>query len=406
VGTQVAQRTLVRQLSFPASRRPNVREITTFETGRVWVTCLRGGEYIYADGLVETAHGASRPPALRFAQLVDIRARSGAQTGPRGYTFREVTFSDRRAFTGPDGSVFGLIGFYPPDLKSIDSRMRTEFLAFNLTYSLRHGAGDVTFVATTPQTNPPRSFPIYGVGARGNRAIGSYGCPAVHPGCAVGTPAVYYAYSDRKADTYSVDTLVTITPRQDRIARPWPIVPRDRAASAALEIRGVVLDDKRCFVLLQPNLSLAANHVDHQPKLDLLIANCRFGKDRLEFDAPQAVARKQGSFASPKLSLHGQFLVITEEVQMQPEDWPLPAAEQVAWEQKGDCIHILRPEAGRGAVLLNSFCAQGRGASTKFIVSPDGNYVAIDDGANPIIVGREYRNEGIGPGWLISGGRP
>jgi hypothetical protein len=201
--------------------------------------------------------------------------------------------------------------------------------------------------------------------------------------------------------------LFTITPRQSSLQQRWPIVAKDRAASKVLEIQGVALDDKRCFVLLQPNPELAANRIDGRLRLDLLIANCNFAKDRLEFDTPRVVGRKQGSFTAPRLSLHGEFLVITEELAV--DGWPVDQQEleRHAADRASTCVHLLLSESGRGARRLNSICARlGKGAADKLNVSPDGNYVAIESTSAPLIVARDYRNEGTGPDWLTNGGPP
>jgi hypothetical protein len=39
-------------------------------------------------------------------------------------------------------------------------------------------------------------------------------------------------------------------------------------------------------------------------------------------------------------------------------------------------------------------------------VSPDGGYVVFQTNGSPLIVGREYRNNGAGPVWLKHGERP
>jgi hypothetical protein len=102
----------------------------------------------------------------------------------------------------------------------------------------------------------------------------------------------------------------------------------------------------------------------------------------------------------PKLSLHGDFLVLTEQLAPGQQAEDQIDLERESYEQAGDCVHFYRAEAGREPSRINSIC--GRGMWPGLSVSPDGTYVLFPS----VIVGRDYRNDGSGPEWLTNGPRP
>jgi hypothetical protein len=80
--------------------------------------------------------------------------------------------------------------------------------------------------------------------------------------------------------------------------------------------------------LLEPHPGLAVNRINGRLRHDLYLAQCRFTADQLQFDEPRIVGQKQGSFTVPRLSLHGEFIVITETT-----DFPSLVDDQVEFEK-------------------------------------------------------------------------
>jgi hypothetical protein len=380
----------ISMLSGLTSTTPTVESITELSRADS-ANCLRNGEYLFVSGQLIEARQGKGPDALR-----------------RRYNVEGGPFHRYTPQTARDGSVFGQDGRAQLGLNRIDPAAREDFLKSNRSYAVRQGEIYVSVLKTEPRT--PEQFPIYDLAAPETWNIGSFQCSAPRPDCppaAAGKQeTTYYIYSKYNTANKRVDAVFTIRPQRRPVVSRWPVTARAGAAWDKLEIMGVALDETRCFVLLHPNDWHGANRIDGRLRLDLLIARCRFTAGRLEFDTPRVVGRKQGSYVWPKLRVHGELVVIEETLDMnaQPEDQQ--QFEPEASSAGVSCVHILRSNRDNSWTTINVICARRDGDwSKQLIVSPDGNFVAVQGKSGSFIVGRDYRNDGTGPSWITHGSR-
>jgi hypothetical protein len=368
-------------------------------------TCLRNGEYVYVSGRIGFAEIADESGwmQLPLSHLVDL---TKGNRHP-GY-FRFFSNNPKRLSTASDGSVYGdtlgQIGIHT----SFHANPRSQSSAKDhMTDDRTNGVITFASYATEPRT----PFPIYGLSSEDFQTQGSYRCPAPRPGCRAGAVeqnVVYYVFTqyNDQAKAYPVDALFTVTPGRSPWSQRWPVLPKPGLKIDALHILDVVVDETRCLVLLEPKSWLAGNQVNGRLRLDVYIANCAFRGSALEFDEPRIVGRRQASFMVPHISLHGEYVTIVEEMNMneQPED---QAEFEKDWQSRlGPCAHIYRSEA-TSIKAVNTICVSAQGTDIRrFQISPNAKYVGMEGNKDSVIVGREYRNDGTGPKWISNGDRP
>jgi hypothetical protein len=348
-------------------------------------------------------------PRLFFSQFIDVRPVTGAQPG----TLVSQVSRDAFGFGSPlrtasDGSVYARASSEAMNLDSVVSSKRSALIARGIDYSLIREGVQITYASADNSRLPPGPFPLYGFSGPEIWGMGSYDCSTNRPGCTSDSsgPAVgYYLSTKINTDRARLDVLFTLTPRHEPLVRRWPVVSGS-AASRGLTITTVALDAKRCYVLLEPNSSLAENRVKGRLKLDLFIAPCSFSGNQLQYDKPQLVGRKQASFTVPTLSLNGDFAVISETTDFASQEDDQTEFEQAAVDQPNVCARFLRATSWP-LVPVNTICARLAPVGPHGIsVSPEGGFVDIRSDDSPLIVGREYRNDGTGPIWLNHGEQP
>src|SRR5262249_30962006 len=155
----------------------------------------------------------------------------------------------------------------------------------------------------------------------------------------------------------------------------------------------VALDAKRCYVMLEPNPWLPENRVNGRLKLDLYIAKCAFTSSQLQYDQPTIIGQKQASFIVPSLTLDGNFAVITDTSDLASQQDDQAEFERAAATHPNVCARFLRTDSWP-LERANTICARlDQDAADGLSVSPAGGFVHIRSKSNPLIVGREYRND-------------
>jgi len=374
------------------------------------VTCLRNGEYAYVGGRTGVA-GTTDPAGwvqLPLSHLIDLTKGGRA---PRYFHFESG--GPEQLSTASDGSVYG--GTQGPDgidLSFITNPKSRSSVKDRMTYHQTNEVVTLISYATVPRT----PFPVYGLSSKDFHTQGSYRCPAPRPGCSVGGKGrnvVYYVFSQYSDAQYVDDaepgrasTLFTITPDKTPLMQRWPVVPRPGVDMNALDILDVVVDERRCLVLLEPKSWLKSNRVNGRLRLDVYVANCGFRGSTLEFDEPRIVGRRRASFMVPHVSLHGEHIAIVEKMNMneQPED---QAEFEKDWHLRlGPCAYIYRSEA-MSMRAINTICVSKQDSDVRrFKISPNAKYVGMEGNKDSVIVGREYRNDGTGPKGISNGDRP
>ena len=368
-------------------------------------TCVRNGEYAYVGGRAGVASTVDPNGSLElpFSHLVDLIKGDRA---PRYFHF--YSGGPEHFSTASDGSIYG--GTNGPegiDLSFITNPKSQLSVKDRMTHHRTNGVISLTSYAS--ELRAP--FPIYGLSSKDFLTQGSYRCPAPRPGCSAGNDernVVYYAFTQYNDDAVRsrLNALFTVTPGKSPWAQRWPLAPKPGLNVDALEILDVVFDEARCLVLLQPKSWLPRNQVNGRLRLDFHVANCAFRGNALEFDEPRVIGRRRASFMVPHISLHGAHIAIVEKMNMdeQPED-------QVEFEkdwhsQLGPCAYIYRSEEA-SIKAINTICISAQGNDIrKFRISPSAKYVGMEGNKDSVIVGREYRNNGIGPKWISNGDRP
>ena len=320
-------------------------------------------------------------------------------------TFAETTFRSGPCERPPMEAFTQKVSSHGLDLESILPAKRSAVIQRGVNYSLVRDRVRITYVNPDSRKPPPAPFPVYGFSAPEIWGMGSYDCSTGRPGCSSSQsgPAVgYYLYSIINEGQKRLHVVFTIAPHRDPLVQRWPVVARSGAGSS-LVVSGVALDAKRCYVLLEPSPGRAENRVNGRLKLDLYVAGCSFSAKELQYDQPQLVGQKQASFTVPSLSLHGDFAVITESTDLASQEHDQVEFEKAAVARPNVCARFLRTGSSP-LELVNTICGRlVQNGADGLSVSPDGGFVDIRSKTNPVIVGREYHNDGTGPDWLNHG---
>jgi hypothetical protein len=386
-----------------------VRPIIMSENGEFSADCVHNGDYVFLSGYLYTAMSkdARSPAQSRFSHFIDVRPRTGLQQVTPVLRMGALSL-DSPLRTASDGSVYAEALNHAQDLHSVVPSERTA-VAKSANYSLGRDRVRITFATIDSDTRQPGPFAVYGFSAPEIWGIGSYDCFANRPGCtadASGPGVGYYLYSKVNTDRARLDIVHTITPGREPLVRRWPVVARSGVSSNALLVSGVALDAKHCYVLLEPNFALAVNRINGRLRLDLYLAQCRFTANQLEFDQPQIVGKKQASFTVPRLSIHGEFVVITETTDLASQVDDQIELEKEAAHRPNVCARFYRVGPWPAA-SVNTICVRLiQDGANGLTVSPDGGYVDVRSSVNPLIVGREYHNNGSDPAWLNHGEQP
>ncbi len=383
-----------------------VRPIIRSEHAGFDADCVRNGDYVFLSGHLYTAMSkdAQSPAQARFSQFIDVRPRTGLEPVTPVLRMGDLSL-DSPLRTASDGSVYAEALGHAPDLDSVASSKRAAVIKGD-NYSLGRDRVRTTFATIDSAKSQPGPFAVYGFSALEVWGIGSYDCPANRPGCtadASGPRVGYYLYSKVNTNRARLDIVFTITPGREPLVRRWPVIARSGISSNTLLVSGVALDAKHCYVLLEPHPALAVNRINGHLRLDLYLAQCRFMANQLEFDQPRIVGKKQASFVVPRLSLHGEFAVITETTDLASQEDDQIEFERAEIDRPNVCARIYR--AGPWPVApVNTICVRLiQDGANGLTVSPGGGYIDIRSKGNPLIVGREYRNDGTGPAWLNHG---
>lgn len=382
-----------------------VRPVVVSDYDAFSADCVRDGEYVFLAGLAYTARaiwggGDFQAP---FYQFMLTRPPTGNYEAIAGDVRRDFGL-EASLRTAPDGSVFALGSSSSSKLDDFGPPKQTSRKPLPNYRVTREGV-TITYVNPNKGTTPPQAFPFYLFSSEDYEQGGVYDCSTGRPGCSAGgsEPRVgYYLFGTPNGEPKR-RFLYTITPKQEPLVRRWPIVGR-APASGKLEITSAVLDEKRCYVLLEPIPWDPANKIGKRLKLDVYVAQCRFAANQLEYDEPRVVAQKQASFMFPSLSLNGDYLVVKDFRDFASQRDDQLEFEGDAIDRPNVCARLFR--AGTWPLTHeNTICIrQGRGDEGNGLeVSPQGGFVHIRSQANPLIVGREFRNDGSAPAWLNNG---
>jgi hypothetical protein len=386
----------------------HVRPIVVSEHAVSSVDCVHNGDYVYLKGSLYTAMSkdARSPARAWFSQFIDVRPRTRLEPVTPVLRMGDVALESPLR-TASDGSVYAEVLWHARDLDSVVPSKRAAVIKSD-NYSLWRDGVATTFATMDSDKRQPGPFAVYGFSAQEVWGIGSYDCSANRPGCtadASGPRVGYYLYSQQNTKVRHI--AYTITPGREPLVRRWPVVARSGISSNTLWISGVALDANHCYVLFEPHPGLPVNRVNRRLRLDLYLAQCRFTADRLEFDQPRIVGQKQASFTVPRVSIHGEFVVITETTDFASQQDDQVEFERAAISRPNACTRFYRTSHWPVAPV-NTICVHliHDGAEERMPVSPNGGYVAFRSKGNSLIVGREYRNDGTGPAWLNHGEQP
>jgi hypothetical protein len=386
-----------------------IRQVIVSEHAGFGVDCVRNGDYVFLSGLLYTARSkdARSPANARFSQFIDVRPRTGLEPATPVLRMGDLSLQSPLR-TASDGSVYGEGGGQVPDLDSVAPSRRAAVIK-DETFRLTRDGVQTTLATMDYGKGKPGPFAVYAFAAQETWGIGSYDCAASRPGCtadASGPRVGYYVYSKMNTNRARLDIVYTIMPGREPLVRRWPVVAGPGISPNSLLVSGVALDAKHCYVLLEPRSALAVNRINGHLRLDLYLAQCRFTANQLEFDQPRIVGQKQASFVVPGLSLHGEFVVISEATDLASQEEDQIEFERAATDRPNVCARFYR--AGPWPVApVNNICVRlVQDGADGLTVSPDGGYVDIRSKGNPLVVGREYRNDGTGPAWLNHGELP
>lgn len=384
------------------------RPIVVSDYNAFGADCVRNGEYVFLEEFPYSAkavwdRSGDQVSSNRFVLTRPRTERERTIAGKVGPGFRP----GGSLRTAPDGSVYSVDAGTSLNLDDIAASKRSSFLKKAPYHTLTRDGVAVSFINPSASMAGPPVFPVYGFGAVDAHANatqgGSYDCSTGRPGCTADKrEAGYYLYVAMN-DAARNHVLFTITPRHEPIVTRWPIVSRSRS-TANLEIVGAVLDAKNCYVLLEPVRWDPANKVGGRLKLDVYVAQCAFAGRRLEYDEPVVVARKQASFMFPKVSLNGDFLVIEDFRDFASQLDDQIEFEGEAMDRPNICVKFFRngtwPLKQTNAICIR----QGKNDEGGGLeVSPEGGFVTVRSKTNPLVVGREFRNDGSAPAWLNNG---
>jgi len=388
-----------------------VRPVLVSEQGEFKVDCVRNGGYLYLKGWIGTAmsKGARTPAGVAFEEFFDVRPGSSADGRTSFLIIPQNVVLAGPLRTAPDGSVYAQSLGDTADLDSIVPSKRAAMIENGSAYSLTRNGAKATVVTAGRNRPPSEQFSVYGFTVPEVWGIGSYDCSTNRPGCKAGlshAPSGYYLYSKFNTDRARLDVVFTFVPGRNPSLQRWSVIGRPGMAWNTLVISGVALDAKHCYVLLEPNPTLAVNRTGGRLRLDLYLAPCRFLENQLQFDDPRPVGKKQASFIWPTLHLHGEFAVITETLDLPSQEDDQIELEKPASSQPNVCARFYRTDSWP-VTPVNTICGRLiKDGANALKVSPDGGYVHVRSNSNSLIVGREYRNNGDGPAWLNHGERP
>jgi len=408
-----AKRTTISVLEIGAER---IRDAVTYQNaaitnpiGGFGVSCVRGGEYLYVSGYVSLlkAGNAQLPALLRFAHFLNI-AQHAKPLDKAESVWLSVNDGSLRGelFTASDGSVFGAAAGESRNANGLAGANQTG-LRQSRTDSVKAGGATFTTFTADAGSGARNPFPIYGLWTPEKSSIGSYDCPAARPGCAAAgnTPRVgYWFYTSMAVDGLHPQFVFTATPGGNPVLQRWPIVGKSAIASQGLSVLGVALDANRCFVLLQPSPGLASNRINGRLRLDLYLASCSFSQDRLVFDQPRWVARRQASFTQEAIELHGEYIALTESIDFgsQPED-QAPFEKEVSAGAK-ICVRLFRMSADAAPTPMNTICANSTAVKGNHLaLSPNASYLLVDGKTSPLVIQTSYQKDDKGPAWLTNG---
>ncbi len=366
--------------------------------------CVRDGEYVFLDGLAYSARGVWGGGDLQaaFYQFVRTRPRAGQYEAMAGGVRHDFGMGASLR-TAPDGSVFAIGSGVSPN-EDITPPKRASSQTPQPNYRVTREGVTVIYANPNEATPPPQAFPFYVFSGGNVGQGGSYDCSTGRPGCSAKSESQvgYYLFGESNGEPKR-RFVYTIAPKQEPLVRRWPIVSR-APESGRLEITGAVLDAKRCYILLEPAPWDPANKVNGRLKLDVYLAQCRFAVNQLEYDEPLVVAQKQASFMFPQLSLNGDFLVVKDFRDFASQRDDQAEFEREAIDHPNLCARFFRADSWP-LKLENAICIrQGRGDEGDGLqISPQGGFVDIRSKTNPLIIGREFRNDGSAPAWLNNG---
>jgi hypothetical protein len=406
------------------------RQLLVYLDAGITAHCVRGGEFLYISGTSRLAYQPSSSPSVgrvvyqNFYHLLEVPREGASAKHPTVINNQKDGALYGPVLTDANGNVYGrmLGGSQQVELKNINLKGLTSRQKSALTYKVSKDDFHFIILAVNFDSDDPRARRVgfYGLATPDGRSVGSYPCPGPRPGCAAGgaaksthyyTSSKFVASKVPRADGFldTQDVLYTVV-SGDSPAQPqrWPIV---RATASKLPYQlavvDVAIDAKRCLVLLEPNRWLASSRDAGRLRQDLLIADCTVKGGRLEYSEPQSIGFKQGSFIFPKLSIHGDIVAVTDTYsQTSQQD------DQIELERQQDaraqiCVKMYLGSSAEKFQRINSLCALvsqiDHSIADSLIVSPGAKFIAFGARGNPLIVGRDFRNDGRGPAWLTNG---
>ncbi|TAI60206.1 hypothetical protein CWO89_41975 [Bradyrhizobium sp. Leo170] len=395
--------------------------------------CVRGGDFVYVSGVADLAYRPGEVPrgetvvrqsfhhlvralrdesGRRWPSTIHIRKSGGGPEGPM------QTDGAGNLYSRSNGGAVELRDINPGGLKP----RQTE----PLSYSIEKDGFEFMVFASDQDRYGPRDpkIGIYGVSTPqiGSRSLGSYQCPtrAPRPGCAKDSKSknvVYYTLAAHATSQLpgpdgalpGYQALYTVVPGKRPLMQYWQIVGAGPfKLPYELTVADIALDGERCLVLLEPSRGAASSRVAGRLRQDLLIADCELKNDRLEYFEPHGIGQKQGSFIFPRLSLHGETVVVTDFYDNSSQEEDQLELERVESDRARICVQLFHGLSAASLQRTNSLCASadriGGGWDVEhLIVSPNAKFIAFAGRDDALIVGRDYRKDGRGPEWLTNG---
>jgi hypothetical protein len=341
-------------LTAPTSKEELLR---FYQNTSLQAVCLKGGSYVYVSGNtpIVTLPSSFRAAPNTYFNIVDISSKGLSNQFPLSFPLKLTrSFYSGSPITASDGSVVGEMQSREIDMPEVESSRRRQVVDSGVSFSIVQNELAITYIATGGR----RPFLLFGLAAPEHGDLGSYQCPGMRPGCvgAAARNSVYYIYSQYWGGDKRTSSLFTVTPFSTPPQKRWPISAINSINNDRFVISSVALDERRCYILLEPNPQFASSRVNGRLRLDYYIADCNFGNRQLLFGEPHVVGHKSASFIVPNVTLNGEFTVITEKFDMSAQ---VPDQEDAERKSAADpilCAHFYLPKSPAVDRSSSSLC--------------------------------------------------
>lgn len=422
------------------------RPFLAYPNSAINAQCARGGEFVSVTGsgglAYRPGHSTTTEPNVshRFTHLVTV---ADEQRGER----RQIAVRNGVMLHGPwltdvNGNVFARVGGNLIERKHINIAGLTEREQKEVSFKVQKDSIEFAVLGVNDNrigphfrrhdefvsaydTNIkfPPNFRVYGLHTSTQNNVGLFQCPAPWPGCVADSPAKsvvlytssYYATSKVTGpdDRYPVQpALYTVVPGLNPQIRRWPII-KAYASKHPYELFfvDVAIDAQRCIVMLEQNREHPSSRIEGRLNLDLFVADCQAKDGKLAYGEPRKIAHQQGSFMRATLGIYGESIVIADVYANGSQEEDQIKLEEADNAKARVCARFFTGNSAATLRRTNSLCGLASHTSLQPdshtyapAVSPGGKFVVFRGykDQTPLIVGRDFRQDGRGPEWLTN----